>query len=569
MEIYANLVDTNYIPMSSPVSLDASDGTIRGNIFTAPDSGGLVTITGTASGRRGELTVNVVETPDELQIRQNNAAITTLSVQPGQQVNLDAVALYKHMTLATQDSDFTWSVTGNIGTIDADGVFTASNIPNASGSIVLSKGKATATVAVTMSQMPLETLEDFEDTTSFGGYGVTAGRDTATVRYGSASLKVAYTFPDATGAAVQLGMALPEGYDRLTFSVYGDGSGNTLSLYDNQGSTTPLVVLDFTGWKQVSVKLPAGCTTLSAMTITGPTAAGTIYLDQFVASYSDIVDNTAPVIQGGTLSGAALTATVTDAVDGALGKDSISLTCDGTAVDFQVSAGALTADLTAVLSDGKAHLVALTAWDASGNRVRQVWDVAATTAAASPFVDNVNADGTPHWAATYLDRLYEMGVLTGEEENGQRYVRPNRNMTRMEFAVMVFRYLGLSAADYENVQLPFQDNGKIQSWALTAVKAMYSLGIMTGNQEANGLYFDPSGTITRAQVITMLGRLQEKGYASNDLSAFSDSKDVPSWALSYVQTMVAQGILTGSDGKLTPNAAMTRAEACKLLYMMQ
>ena len=67
----------------------------------------------------------------------------------------------------------------------------------------------------------------------------------------------------------------------------------------------------------------------------------------------------------------------------------------------------------------------------------------------------------------------------------------------------------------------------------------------------------------------MLGRLQEKGFASDDLSAFSDSADVASWALPYVQTMVAQGVLSGSEGKLSPNAPMTRSQACKVLYMMQ
>lgn len=570
MEIYANLVDTNYIPMGGQITLDASAGTIRNNIFTAPQTGGLVTITGSSGGRYGTMTVNVVETPDEVQITRDNAKVTELTVEPGSSVDLSAFAYYKHMQLSTQDSDFTWTVTGDIGTIDADGVFTAGRTPG-SGTITLTKGQTSATVKVALSNLPLETLEDFEEPTDgqYSGYGVTTSRDTTVVRYGSASLKVSYQFPDATGAAIQLGLDTAPGFDRLTFSIYGDGSGNVLSLYDNQGNITPLVTLDFTGWKQVSVTLPDGCTNLSALTITGNTPSGTLYFDQFISSYNDIVDNTPPVIQSSAISGTTLTATVTDSTDGALGKENISLTCDGTAVAFQISSGALTADLSSVLADGKAHLVALTAWDASGNRVRKVFDVAATASTTSPFVDNVNADGSPHWAATYLDRLYELGVLTGEEENGQRYVRPDRNMTRMEFAVMVFRYLGLNAADYENVELPFADNNKIQSWALPAVKAMYSLGIMTGNQEAGGLYFDPTGTITRAQAITMLGRLQEKGYASNDLSSFSDSKDVPSWSLPYVQTMVAQGILSGSDGKLSPNASMTRAQACKVLYLMQ
>ena len=569
MVIEANLVDTNYIPMSGDVDLDASDGTIRGDVFTAPEEGGEVTITGSADGRRGTLVLNVVETPDELQIQYDNEKLTTLTLQPGESIDLTAVALYKHMTLATQDQDFTWSVEGNVGTVDEDGVFTASRTPG-SGNLVLSKGDAQVTIPVSLTDLPLETLEDFEDSTagSYAGFGVTTSYDTTTVLYGAASLRVDYAFSDASGAGVQLGLDVTDGYDQLTLSLYGDGSGNTLFLYDNNGNTTPVATLDFTGWKQVTVDLPSGCETLEALIISGSTTAGTIYLDQFVSTYDSLVDNTSPVVDG-TLSGSTLSATAIDGVDGGLGADHVELTCDGQAVIFQVSEGTITADLSSVLSDGKSHLIALTAWDASGNRARKTWEVAATDGAASPFADNTYADGTPHWAASYLDRLYELGVLTGEEEDGVRYVRPDRNMTRMEFAVMMFRYLGLSEADYANVELPFADNAAIPDWAATAVKAMYSLGIMQGNQEAGGVYFSPSATITRAQAITMLGRLQEKGYPTDDLSAFSDSADVPSWALSYVQTMVAQGILTGSDGKLSPNDPMTRAQACKLLYMMQ
>ena len=329
-----------------------------------------------------------------------------------------------------------------------------------------------------------------------------------------------------------------------------------------------MAALNAAGWQQVTVQLPADCERLEALIISGPTASGTIYLDQLISTYDGIVDNAPPVIDG-TLSGTSLTATALDGVDGGLDMDHVALTCDGEAVTFQIAEGALTADLSTRLSDGKAHLVALTAWDTSGNRARKTWEVSPAEETASPFVDNVNADGTRHWAATYLDRLYELGILTGEEENGQRYVRPDRNMTRMEFAVMMFRYLGLREADYEAVQLPFVDAAAIQPWALPAVKAMYALGIMQGNQETDGLHFGPGDTITRAQAITMLGRLQEKGFASDDLSAFSDSADVASWALPYVQTMVAQGILSGSDGKLSPNAPMTRSQACKVLYMMQ
>ena len=39
-------------------------------------------------------------------------------------------------------------------------------------------------------------------------------------------------------------------------------------------------------------------------------------------------------------------------------------------------------------------------------------------------------------------------------------------------------------------------------------------------------------------------------------------------AAPYLETMYAQGILTGSDGRLEPNGPMTRGQACKVLYMM-
>ena len=149
-------------------------------------------------------------------------------------------------------------------------------------------------------------------------------------------------------------------------------------------------------------------------------------------------------------------------------------------------------------------------------------------------------------------------------------VKPDNNMTRAEFAVMVFRYLGLDEADYQDLTVPFADLDSIDAWALPAAKAMYALGIMNGNGTSDGkVYFSPKDTITRAQAITMLGRLQEKGYESASIDQFSDSADVPSWALSHVQTMVAQGILTGSDGLLNPNGYMTRAQAAKVLYMMR
>ncbi len=571
--ITAAVVDTNYFPMSGRITLSADDGDVDDLNFTAPDSGGTVRLTGSSRGADdAELELMVIDAPEELRILRGSSRVVSLSLQPGEQADLSAAAYYRHLKLLSADTDFTWSVTGDIGEVDEEGLFTAGQF-GGTGTLTVSKGRINASipVSVAVTTHALETLEDFEgDLSGYSGLNVTLSRaEGDLVRYGSGALRMDYDYDD-DGAGLQLGWTLPKGYRRLTFSVCGDGNGSTLSVYDDTGAMTPLTTVDFTGWRQVSVSLPEECTSLKALVLEGGSGKGTLYFDQFVASYADVIDNTPPVVDG-ALTGTRLTASATDAVDGNLETSHLSLTCDGQSVSFTLdSGGNITADLSSRLSDGKAHRISLEAWDASGNRARKSWDAEAEEGVTTPFVDNVNPDGTVHWAAPCIQYLYDQKLITGYEEGGKSYVRPDKQMTRAEFAVMLFRYLGLNAADYSGLSVPFADLNRIDAWALDAAKAMYALGIMQGSGTADGkVYFEPQAVITRAQAITMLGRLQEKGFATAELTGFKDAKDVPDWALSHMRTMVAQGILSGSDGRLNPNASMTRAQACKVLYMMR
>jgi len=569
----AALVDRNHYPMSTTPTLRASAGKISGMTFTAPDQGGTVKITASAQGRSDSMELTVVETPDELRLYRNGIKISSLSIAPGESVDLSASAYYKHLPLTASDEQFTWSVSEELGRVSSSGVFTAALV-SGKGTLRVTKGDQTLSIPVTVTTKPLITLEDFEtDSLMDAGYNTTVsaveGGDT--VRYGSVSMQLDYTGVDAGGAAAQLSLSQPAGYDRLTLSVYGDGSGNVLSLYDSNGTSTELTVLDFTGWKQLSLPVAPG-TRFTALTIQGSVSTGTLYFDQFVASYGNIIDNTAPVITG-TLENGILAASVVDESDGNLTTADIALLCDDAAVpaaSFTLDDGMLSADLSSLLSDGKSHRITLKAEDASGNRSRMSWDVAASSESAMPFVDCFNPDGTPHWANSNIQYFYDQGLLAGYDVNGQLYARPNNNMTRAEFAVLLFRYLNLDARDYLEADVPYADMNRIDPWAMDAAKAMYVLGIMKGSATDDGkTYFSPTSTITRAQAITMLGRLQEKGYAIAELTEFTDAADVPDWSVQHFKTMVAQNVINGSDGKLSPNAAMTRAQALKVLSLMR
>ena len=132
---------------------------------------------------------------------------------------------------------------------------------------------------------------------------------------------------------------------------------------------------------------------------------------------------------------------------------------------------------------------------------------------------------------------------------------------------MLYRYLGLEESKYTDVTMPFADLESIPTYALPAVRALYSEGVINGSTGADGrLYFNPAASLTRAQAATMLGRTQEKGYAAAELT-FSDSARIPAYASYYIQTMVAQGVLGGyADGTFRPASNITRGQMAKILY---
>ena len=239
-----------------------------------------------------------------------------------------------------------------------------------------------------------------------------------------------------------------------------------------------------------------------------------------------------------------------------------------------------------------------------------------TVEANHPFSD---LDG--HWAEAYMGQLYQQKVLTGEyAEDGTLNAYPERSLTRAEFSVLLARYLGLNTADYAGAEVPFTDLAGVESWAGAAIRAMYSLGIVNG---VDATHFAPQASLERAQAAAMLGRAlklteeaaptqpetetdpapvpepepdlgsddseipgwlltghsadlgQSRTYWARsagqplDFGSYPDADKVPEYALTYFRILVSRGALDGRDGMLQPSAAITRAEICKALVVMQ
>ena len=572
--IAASAVDTNYIPMREDFTLSADGGTLNGTTLTTPRSGGTITVTASGGGSSGSATVQAIASPDQVAIRRNDQIISELSASPGSVTELTVSAAYQHLPLYADPAAVDWTVTGDIGTVDEQGRFTATQ-PGA-GSITVTAGGRSATVNVTVNRLSLKTVEDFEgDFGSAHGYGdgltLTATTAGQPVRFGRKAMKMDYQLSNAGTAEWNLmdPLHVSGPYTTLNFWLYGDNSNNNLEILaiTNEGSTKSVltVPLNFTGWREFTVSGWSENMALQGYRVTAAdpfgsawNGSGTLYLDQITASFGGTVDHQVPNVSITGVKDGVLTAAVSDAVDGVLSRDNIYVTLDGKPHAFQYTekTGVLTASFT---EDGAPHRLTVTAMDASGNLGRASHDIPAAADAAPVFTDTAG-----YWGKSYVDFMYTSGITTGYSDGT---FRPNDNISRAQFSVMLYRYLGLDGSRYSQVILPFADLAAIPEYALPAIRALYTEGIVNGTTGSDGkLYFNPDSSLTRAQAATMIGRTQPKGYAMAELT-FTDHASIPGYAVEYIRTMTAQKVISGyGDGSFKPHNSITRGQMAKILY---
>ena len=106
---------------------------------------------------------------------------------------------------------------------------------------------------------------------------------------------------------------------------------------------------------------------------------------------------------------------------------------------------------------------------------------------------------------------------------------------------------------------PFRDITEAFDWAAPAVSYLYSKGIVKGGGDQK---YHPTDNVTRGDFILMVTR------AFNLTSSSTDNfSDVPlgTYYYSAVATAKYYGIVTGSDGKFSPGAYLSRQDAMVIL----
>ena len=169
------------VPGGVSFAVTGDIGTIDQNgLFTAQKAGtGTITLSGNGL-TPAAVNVTVIDAPSSITVRNGSANLSSLQVKAESVTDLAALAMYNHMNLYSSDENFNWSISGDIGTIDQSGKFTASK-DGGQGSLSVTACGVTATIPVTVT--PNSSFDDVKSTDWYydaAEYVSTAGYITGT-----------------------------------------------------------------------------------------------------------------------------------------------------------------------------------------------------------------------------------------------------------------------------------------------------------------------------------------------------------------------------------------------------
>ena len=494
-----------------------SDGTITG----IPSAEGTPTVTVTATNASGsdskEYTLNIKSatvlvtrvTLDKttLELFTGNTATLTATVQPDSATN-------KNVTWSSDRSD--------VATVD-NGVVTAVGEGEATITATAADGSGKfATCKVTVTQSTYSISADTK-ALDFGGvytgYTQPAAKTVTITNDGNQSLTLTQPASTSSFAVGTLSKTALAAGEKATFTVQ-PKAGLAVGTYSEN------ITISDSG--HVTLSIPASFTVEQrdntpyyGITVNAP-ANGT------VTCYAK-----------SAAKGAEVTLTVKPDVGYALDKLTVT------------DASGKTVDVTKV--DEKTYTFVMP------GRAVTVEAVFAPSTSGLPFTDVSAGD----WFYEAVQFVYENGLMDGVAGN---LFAPNATLNRAMAVTILYRLEGSPDLDGENLGYPFADVDG-DAWYGDAVYWARCNGIVDGVENN---HFDPTGSLTREQMATVLYRYaQYKGAdvsASGDISGFADSANVSSWAVDAVKWAVGTGLVNGVEGNaLAPQGTSTRAQTAAIL----
>ncbi|MBR5391048.1 MAG: phosphodiester glycosidase family protein, partial [Clostridia bacterium] len=228
MPVSAISYNRDYLGFSDATGqLESDFGAVSEGIFTAPDFPAVCTV---SAGRRSQdACYTVTDQIDSLRVTLDGKVVSSLTLERRQSADLNVLASDGVRPIVCSDEQFTFTVSGDVGTVDEKGVFTAGALAG-SGAVTVSYGSAAVTLPVTVRAKDSRVAEPFEtdilQATAFGPASASVWRDTVleNVRYGRASVRLTYNGDPDGSAEYRFSAPLPlEDASHLSFHAKGSG----------------------------------------------------------------------------------------------------------------------------------------------------------------------------------------------------------------------------------------------------------------------------------------------------------------------------------------------------------
>ena len=139
-------------------------------------------------------------------------------------------------------------------------------------------------------------------------------------------------------------------------------------------------------------------------------------------------------------------------------------------------------------------------------------------------------------------------------------VRPERSISRAEVATIFFRLLQDDTREKYWADTNDYSDVADDAWYTNAISTLTNLGILTGYEDGT---FKPDASVTRAEFATIAAR-----FSDGELEGFASFPDVPEdhWASKYIAKAEKLGWIKGyDDGTFGPENEITRAQAMTLV----
>lgn len=156
--------------------------------------------------------------------------------------------------------------------------------------------------------------------------------------------------------------------------------------------------------------------------------------------------------------------------------------------------------------------------------------------------------------ATAAISMSDKGIMTFDDKDGKKVFSPEENVSRLDFLVSAMNIFG--ASNIPTVKSTgFKDDSDIPAKYKGYVYSAAKLGIISGVNKEDGVYFYPNKTVTAAEAATILNNVI--GYEPKSISSIS-----PQWASEAVCAMNELGVYSPEN----KTASMNKADTAQMLY---